>query len=304
MIHTSAPGSLMISGEHAVVYGHPAIVCAIDQRIHVRLAPGDDGQVHIESALGHYCAPVGLLHPDAKLRFVLACLERYPGSGALRLHIDSAIDPTLGLGSSAAVTVATLAALAAHGGHDTSLPTLHAQALTIIRGLQGRGSGADLAASLWGGMIAYRNLPTVHITPLPLPPAPPSLRYAGYKTPTGEVLAQVAARMQHDPGRYEQLYQRMGETTAQTIAAAQAENWPLFYSLLNRYQQHLHDLGVCDATQQQHLHEALRHPATHAAKISGSGLGDCIVAFAGTLPAQHSPIRISRSGLMIENQKK
>lgn len=301
MIHTSAPGSLMISGEHAVVYGHPAIVCAIDQRITVRLLPADDGQVRIESALGHYCAPAGLLHPDTRLRFVLGCLERYPDSGALQLHIDSAIDPTLGLGSSAAVTIATLAALAAYGGHDTSLATLHAQALTIIRSLQGRGSGADLAASLWGGMIAYCNLP-VHVTPLPLPPASLSLRYAGYKTPTGEVLAQIAARMQNDPRFYEQLYQRMGETTAQTIAAAQAENWPLFYSLLNTYQQHLHDLGVCDTTQQQHLHEALRHPATQAAKISGSGLGDCILAFADTLPTQHDPICISSSGLIIEKQ--
>ena len=43
MISTSAPGSLMISGEHAVVYGHPAIVCAIDARVHITLTPADDG---------------------------------------------------------------------------------------------------------------------------------------------------------------------------------------------------------------------------------------------------------------------
>ena len=299
MITTSAPGSLMISGEHAVVYGHPAIVCAIDARVHITLTPADDGHIHIHSALGEYRAPAGLLHPDPRLRFVLACLERYPASGALHLTITSAIDPTLGLGSSAAVTVATLAALAAHGQHDTTPATLHAQALTIIRSLQGRGSGADLAASLWGGMIAYRNLP-VQVESLPLPPHPASLRYAGYKTPTGEVLARIAARMQNNPAHYESLYAAMGDTCAQTITAAQHQDWTQFYALLQHYQQHLHALGVCDSTQAQHIAEALSHPATHAAKISGSGLGDCILAFADTLPPAHTPIRITTQGLQIK----
>ncbi|MDO5090458.1 MAG: mevalonate kinase [Cardiobacteriaceae bacterium] len=300
MITTSAPGSLMISGEHAVVYGHPAIVCAIDQRIRITLIPADDGHIRIRSALGEYAAPVGLLHPDPRLRFVLACLERYPASGALSLSIESDIDPTLGLGSSAAVTVATLAALAAHGHHDTTRPTLHAQALTIIRSLQGRGSGADLAASLWGGIIAYRNLPAVAVQPLPIPSAHLSLRYAGYKTPTADVLAQIAARMKNTPDFYDTLYTQMGDTTARTIAAAQNENWPQFYAQLNTYQEHMTTLGVCDPTQAQHLAEALAHPATHAAKISGSGLGDCILAFADSPPPEHHPVRISRQGLIIQ----
>lgn len=299
MIETSAPGSLMISGEHAVVYGHPAIVCAIDQRIRVQLRPAHDGHIRIESALGEYRAPVGLLHPDRRLRFVLACLERYPASGALHLAIESTIDPTLGLGSSAAVTVATLAALAAHGDHDTGLSTLHAQALTIIRSLQGRGSGADLAASLAGGMIAYRNLP-VDIQPLPVPPALLSLRYAGYKTPTGDVLAQIAARMQNDPAHYEALYAAMGDTCTRAIAAAQAQDWPQFYAQINAYQTHMHALGVCDTTQAAHLQQALARPDTHAAKISGSGLGDCILAFADTLPPEHTLAKITPQGLSIK----
>ena len=300
MILTSAPGSLMISGEHAVVYGHPAIVCAIAMRVHVELTPGNDGHIHIDSALGDYHAPVGLLHPDPRLRFVLACLERYPMSGALHLRITSDIDPTLGLGSSAAVTVATLAALARHGGHDDSLPTLHTQALTLIRSLQGRGSGADLAASLWGGLIAYQNLPHVRVAPLPLPPAPLSLRYAGYKTPTGDVLAHIAARMREQPAHYDTLYQHMSTTTTHTIDAATRRDWPQFHAGLNAYQAHLHALGVCDATQAHHIAEALAHPDTHAAKISGSGLGDCILAYADTPPPQHHPVSPSTQGLIIK----
>lgn len=294
----SAPGSLMVSGEHAVVYGYPAVVCAIDARVQITLTPGNDDEVHIYSALGEYHAPAGLLHDDKRLRFVLACLERYPASGALRLDIVSEIDPTLGLGSSAAITVATLAVLAAHGGYDRSLPVLHEQALAIIRSLQGRGSGADLAASLWGGMIAYRNLP-VQVTPLPLPPEPLSLRYAGYKTPTGEVLARIAVQMQQNPDYYDSLYATMGDSAQAAINAAQAQDWANFYRALNHYQTHMQALGVCDATQAQHIREALAHPATRAAKISGSGLGDCILAFAGSLPPAHRPIRIDTQGLIL-----
>ena len=297
-IIASAPGSLMISGEHAVVYGYPAIVCAIAQRVAVTLSSRDDGHIYIHSALGDYHARAGLLHADARLRFVLACLERYPTSGALTLHIESALDPTLGLGSSAAVTVATLAALAQYTAADASLPALHEQALAIIRSLQGRGSGADLAASLWGGMIAYQNQPQVSVTPLPLPPDPLSLRYAGYKTPTGEVLARIAARMQEHPEHYAALYAQMGDTSTRTIAAAQAQDWPTFYRLLTTYQQHMRALGVSDATLEQLIADALPH--SHATKISGSGLGDCILAFTAHTPPAHQPVEIDTQGIIIK----
>lgn len=300
MIVASAPGSVMICGEHAVVYGHPAIVCAVDARVRVTLAPATDGAIHIYSALGEYHAPAGLLHADTRLKFVIACLERYPASGALRLEIVSDIDPTLGLGSSAAVTVATLAALARHGGHDEDAQTLHAQALAIIRSLQRRGSGADLAASLTGGMIHYQNLPTVRFSALPLPPDPVSLRYAGYKTPTGEVLAQVAARMADNPDYYQTLYAQMGETSQAAADAAHARDWPAFYAFLNQYQAYMQALGVCDATQAAHIAAARAQAGVHAAKISGSGLGDCILAFAATPPDAHRRIGIDPQGVIIK----
>lgn len=296
-IETSASGSVMICGEHAVVYGQPAIVAAIAQQIRVRLTPRNDDKITIHSALGDYESTAGFLKPYRPLAFVIACLERYPHSGGLTLEIDSAIDPTLGLGSSAAVTVATLAALARHTGEDERRETLHTQALTIVRSLQSRGSGADLAASLWGGMIAYRNLPEVSVSALPLPPVDVGLRYSGYKTPTDVVLYQIAEKMRGSPDFYAQLYQTMGETAAHAIAAAEHHHWQDFYAALARYQQHMEELGVCDDTLAAMIAAARAHPDTLASKISGSGLGDCIISFAKTLPADHQKITIDMQGV-------
>ena len=293
----SAPGSIMISGEHAVVYGHPAIVAAITPRVFVRLEANGDGKLRIHSALGEYESDIGERVPDERLRFVLACFTRYPQDSGITLEIDSRIDPTLGHGSSAAVTVATLAVLARHSGAAISLPTLHRQAWQIVRHVQERGSGADLAASLCGGMVAYHNHPQVRIDPLPLPPAMISLSYCGYKTATAKVLALIAERMLKAPERYRQLYRKMGDSAQVAIGAARQRDWPAFYRALNRYASHMRRLGVCDATLADMLSAARAHRDTEASKISGSGLGDAIVTFSQTLPPHHHPVTIAEKGL-------
>ena len=55
-LKASAPGSLMLMGEHAVLHGKKALVCAIDQRISVSLTPREDARISIVSALGEYSA--------------------------------------------------------------------------------------------------------------------------------------------------------------------------------------------------------------------------------------------------------
>lgn len=288
----------MISGEHAVVYGQPAIIAAITSRIHVRLETNEDGKIRIHSALGDYQSDAGILRPEKRLRFVLACLARYPRSSGITLKIESDIDHTSGLGSSAAVTVATLGLLARHHQAATDLFTLHKQAWQIVRRLQGRGSGADLAASLWGGMLAYRTQPQVQVDLLPRPPVMISLSHCGYKTATEKVLALIAQRMEQAPETYRRLYREMGDTTRIAIRAAGDKNWSAFYRALNRYATHMQTLGVCDATLGEMLNNARAHPGTEASKISGSGLGDAIVTFSQTLPPHHHPVAIAETGLL------
>ena len=290
MITASAPGSIMVTGEHAVVHGYAALVAAIDQRAHVSVSGRPGPEIEIHSALGNLTAPLGELRAEGPLRFVVACLLAIEPNEGLRIQITSDIDPTLGLGSSAAVTIAALGALAQLTGKAVDL---HAEALTIVRTLQGRGSGADLAASLHGGLVRYQlGHPTEKLS---MPPAL-SLKYVGYKTPTGDVLKQVEeAWMGRDAS---ELYARMGKASDAAIAAAKARDWATMAAALDEYQGLMVELGVSDPALDA-LVEAGRGEAL-AAKISGSGLGDCVLAFGG-VPHGWERAKVAGQGLMIHD---
>ena len=150
----------MLMGEHAVLYGRRALVAAVHRRIRVRLEPRADGQVRIASALGEIEVPLGRFKTQTPFRFVMAALRRYeerlPSGFDLRIESDFPHD--VGLGSSAAVTVATCAVLERWTGTATYARPwdLFRQGREIIREVQGLGSGADVAASVFGGILSYR----------------------------------------------------------------------------------------------------------------------------------------------------
>lgn len=188
----SAPGKLVLLGEYAVLHGAPAVVMAVDRRARVELAPSSgevwsvtapplttealpcslaaDGSVDWRGAPGDAShrpelferligsmAAAGLLDPRS-LSPAAATLD------TRALFEDGAGGGTkLGLGSSAAMTVALASALARWGGREELLAEPSRWLGTLVglhRELQGgRGSGVDLAASLLGGVVSYRLAP-------------------------------------------------------------------------------------------------------------------------------------------------
>ncbi|MEM1143272.1 MAG: mevalonate kinase [Pseudomonadota bacterium] len=306
----------MITGEHAVVHGHPAIVAAIEQRVTVNARLIEDSVLEIQSQITPRARiPLADLTPTGPLRFVQGTVKRYAAvlPGGVCLHIHSEIDSTLGLGSSAAVAAAVAAAMEGlcHANIEAaSLPleSMHREGLELIRTIQGRGSGADLAASLWGGMVSYipnSNNSSSAKTPAGLAsvealPSPPelSLRYSGYKTPTSEVLALVAGFREADRERYDLIYEAMSALAQETIDYAQSESWKDFGDGLNRYQALMVDLGVSDPTLDQIVATARTQAGTLAAKISGSGLGDCVLAL-GEVPEGFTQAGIARQGVSL-----
>lgn len=279
---SSAPANIMLMGEHSVVYGHPAIACALSPRLSIHWQTRQDQQIIIQSALGQYETSLSELdhsHTPPKLNWVLTTLKTYQTKlkTGLSLKIESEIPDTLGLGSSAAVLAALI------GGLDyltTDEPTTcqqqFATGLKIIHKIQGRGSGTDLAASLNGGVI-YFNPNNQQIDQLPIN-LTLSLVYCGYKTPTAKVLEQVVHQWSDNPDQLQSLYQLMGTTTELAYQALCQKNWGQLSQQINRYQGLMDTLGVNDATL-SHLVYALREdPNISASKISGSGLGDCVIA--------------------------
>ncbi|MEM7732873.1 MAG: mevalonate kinase [Pseudomonadota bacterium] len=295
-ITVSAPGSIMITGEHAVVYGHPAIVAAIEQRVMVEMSFTDDAVLSITSQIAEAAQlPMDSLVAEGPYRFVIAAVLRHRErlSGGLHLNIRSEIDPTLGLGSSAAVTVATLAGL-----EGAATLGLHDQALGIVRELQGRGSGADLAASLHGGVLSYqlREDGPAAALPLPIPPQM-SLFNVGYKTPTAKVLARVAKAREDDPAEIDAIYQEMGDMSAETIDLARDGDWEATGPHLTAYQHLMQRLGVSDDALDAAVARAMVASGVIGAKISGSGLGDCVLSL-GDVPKGFTPVELARQGVV------
>lgn len=292
---SSAPANLMLLGEHSVVYGQPALACAVDQRIEIHWSSTDDDTVCIESALANFQFTLGELkqfdqHPELdhpQLRFAMHALKYFASylDHGLQLKIKSEFSSTIGLGSSAAVLAAALHGLNKITQHQLNNLELFNLGHQIIQTIQGRGSGTDLAASLTGGIVLFEpKTPNTSVNIKKLSKTisdnlPLILIYCGYKTPTAEVLKMVSDHWQSQPEQLTQLYALMGETTKQAYQALHNNNMEHFYALSEIYQDFMDSLGVNDETLQKIIEQMSACKTIFASKISGSGLGDCVLGF-------------------------
>jgi mevalonate kinase len=252
-ISASAPGSLMLLGEHAVLHGRRAMVCAINKRITVALSQIKQPVLRIVSDLGAYEAPLGALkdHPD--FRFVLDAVRQYSPEQGIELKIESEFSSDIGFGSSAAVTVATHAALMQRVEPDRRAGfkmELFKRSLATIHRVQGRGSGADVAASVFGGVVAYRAEPleiqqvgadvqNVEQASRLLSASGRSTKgekragrsfyfpltavYSGAKMKTADVIRLVEERRALNPEYFERIFDRMDASVGEVIQAAEVE---------------------------------------------------------------------------------
>ncbi len=178
MIEACAPGKLFVAGEYAVVEaGQPAILIAVDRHVTVRLEAAQDAGSIASDQYGRL--PVvwrrdgGRLvldHDSRPFDYVLAAIdvvERLATELGRQLSfyditISSELDDhsgrKFGLGSSAAVTVATVRALDRWYGLDLPIERLLRLALIATVSVNPMGSGGDVAASLYGGWIRYAAL--------------------------------------------------------------------------------------------------------------------------------------------------
>ncbi len=276
-ISVSAPGSLMLLGEHAVLHGHRALVCAINRRIHVRLSPVGNDEVRIYSSLGSYSSRLGELAESASLRFAVQAIRQHAEhlETGFELEIESGFSADIGFGSSAAVTVAVHAALSClRSGELFSKAALFEEALKTVRAVQGRGSGADVAASVFGGIVEYTIAPSFRAIPVTLPLV---AVYCGYKTPTPEVIRVVEQQRALYPVGFAKIYREMDAGVASAAECLARGDMKGFGRILNRNQFLMDEMGVNTPELQEIVDAVRRAPGIYGVKISGSGLGDCAV---------------------------
>ncbi len=170
--------------------------------------------------------------------------------------------------------------------------------------VQGTASGADLAAAVWGGVLLYRQTPEVICRHCHFPPI--TLAYAGYKTPTAEVIRQVEARRACAADAFRDLYARMDTCSREASRAFAAADWRQLADALTNGQRLMQELGVCDETLTAMITALRTQPGIAAAKISGSGMGDCVLAIGShpdgsAFPFQQIPVEFSQQGVMLES---
>ncbi len=289
MFKASAPGKCILLGEHAVVYGHPALAISIDMRLEVNISKQNvPSEFHIIDG-----KPLkNLQHPH----IVNALDEIWDSqSGMLNINVSSEIPPSAGLGSSAALSVAIAAGLKAMlNSKNIDLEDISSIAHKLEASAQdGLASPMDTATSTHGGCILLANQKLgenwlysrklrekkweIHSFRLPnnMEEASIVIGHTGVHAPTVEMVKGVKQRLEDRP----ELKQDMDAISALTNLGVRAiENGDLegLGAVMNLNHTHLQNIGV-SCKELDRLVMAARETAL-GAKLTGAGGGGCMIA--------------------------
>jgi len=287
-VMASAPATLMLFGEHAVLKNYPAICAALDQRLSVIITPRQDQKFSFQSKLG-----VGvfsfdqLSEPMEPFAYLMGVLNEYPmiKKHGLDIAIHSDFSHQIGFGSSSAILIALVSALEFLLFKKTNPRRVFFTARKVLHKIQGMGSGTDLATALYGGVIFYQPYP-LEIIRLPEIFLISAI-YSGHKTPTREVIRKIEQQEKEDPDLYQRYFSKIGEVTKQARIAIETKQWRTLGALMNAQQMIMEamDLNTPEINQ---IIQSVQKFNILGAKISGSGLGDCVITL-GEIPKNSYP---------------
>jgi phosphomevalonate kinase len=275
----TAPGKLFFAGEYGVLHGGTAVVVAVDRRVVARFVPGAGPSTPVVAeaitAVRGHCASTGASLPE----------------GAPEIDSASLSDGghKLGLGSSAAVAAAAVGVLLEAAGFDVEAE----KALTFLlaerahRAAQGgRGSGADVAAAVMGGVLAYTR-PEVGAPSMRtlVPPAQlmPVVVSTGIPSATVDHVTAVERLAARDPGAHARRLREIRRAADAFLLGYEAGDVRMVLQAVGAAHEALAALGrdadLPIVTPALDAAAALAHELGGAAKPSGAGGGDVGVAF-------------------------
>jgi mevalonate kinase len=282
-ISASAPGKIILFGEHAVVYGRPAIAAPVEQvsaRALVMAEPRRSaGTILIQAPdieLECLLADLSKDHPLAiAIDGVFNCLG-IARSPAFTLRVTSTIPLAAGLGSGAAVSVAIIQAVSAFLGHPLADDQVSALAFEAEKRYHGTPSGID------NTVIAYR-MPVFFIRDQPIEtfrvaePFTIVIGDTGVRSPTSEAVGELRRQWLNDPTRYEAIFDEAGRIAVAARGVIESGQPAELGLLMDHNQLLLQEMGVSSA-ELDHLVSAARAAGALGAKLSGGGRGGNMIA--------------------------
>ncbi|MCB2209726.1 mevalonate kinase [bacterium] len=301
VIFGKAPGKIILFGEHAVVYGQPAIAIPVmDVCATARVLPlltEKPGVVRVQAndiRLDSLLDDLPKDHPlAAAVRITLEdIIPDYTPSFTLQL--DSNIPISAGMGSGAAVTVAIIRALSAFLGDPLPNERISTLAYEIEKLHHGTPSGIDNTVVTYQKPVYFQRgepLQTLSV-------AKPTfwvIADTGEKTPTKETVADVRAGYEADPDRFRAIFDAIGAIAQKARQALSMGDLTHLGELMNENQYHLEQLQV-SSPRLESLIKAVRSAGAIGAKLSGGGRGGNIIALVPPEKTNHVSVALQSTG--------
>lgn len=285
-IQISAPGKLMLLGEHAVVYNRPCLVSAVDQRMHVtlELTTRDKFELNAEDVnIKNYQKPLSEIGGGeipkgasfAEMAVKNFC-EKYQLKKGIKITTQSQFSSLFGFGSSSAVTVCVIKGLSELTKISLSEKEVFDLSYKTILDIQGKGSGFDLAAAIYGGTL-YFVTGGKKMEPLDTKGLELVVGYSGVKADTVTMVNLVKEKMIAQKKVIEKIFDYIAQLVEDARDAILKKDWRYLGTLMDYNQNYLEELGV-STEKLNRMITAARKTGAYGAKLSGAGGGDCMIA--------------------------
>ena len=280
MSTSSAPGKIILFGEHAVVYGRPALAVPVTQVcVTVDITDSVRKGIWIDAPDVSLHAELNTLpsdHPLASIVHNLFFLLRVSPFPDLEVKISSTIPVASGLGSGAAVTIALARALASHLNFSMTEEDVNAFAYEIEKLHHGTPSGIDNTVVTYARPVYFvkgQPIETFNVSK----PFTILIADTGISAPTKESVGDVRRLWLNDKSRWETIFDKIGELSFTARRAIEAGKPELLGELMDENHELLQTLTVSSRELDQ-LVETARKVGALGAKLSGGGRGGNMIA--------------------------
>ena len=273
----SAPGKIILFGEHFVVHGTKAILAAIDKRVTVTSSFTENKTIKVYSQLGTIEVPISSSHEGVKSEFrpfvYLAnkIINSEQNASGLEITIDSDIPIGVGLGSSSACCVAAAASIS-ELFNELSSEEILKMSIEAEKTIFPDTSGADCTVCTYGGMIEYPSVEKIdNIFDL-------NLLIANSMIPhnTKNSVEKVNKFKENDEERFSQLCDLETKLIDEVITAMKNNDATTFGLKMSENQKYLEEIQISNDTLRDMI-SSLKEISL-GTKITGAGDGGCIIA--------------------------